>query len=159
MGQKNLQAPQVVQGAFLGGKLFFTHFGWARAGQTTPNVAKREPGGQKPRLAVCFGQDQGWKPPRVGVGRGGKWSQNRHSVHPAQDTTNFRFCPAGRNPGPNGPRLGQPTPFGGKTRSKHDEKAAHTLPEWIRPMSGDSGPCQCPSRGCRAPLMMVLGAV
>ena len=34
------------------------------------NAAKRASGGQKPLVAVCLGQSEWWKPPKVGFARG-----------------------------------------------------------------------------------------
>ena len=83
--------------------------------------------------------------------------------------------------GPSSPRYGQFSGFGprdaipaqmgptwakeyhlwAKIGQRHDEKAAHTLPEWIVSMNvsmnGDSGPRRCLSRTCRFRVLVILG--
>ena len=66
------------------------HFGPLFGGQAQAkipqNVTKRAPGGQKPLVEVCFGNSEGWKPPKVGL-------------HLGKVSTDSRF-------GPSSPRYG-----------------------------------------------------
>ena len=97
-------------------------------------------------ISVCGTQDrqdktrQGLETTKGGGSYGGGGCpQNHELVRLARDTAIFWFRTAGRNLGPNRPKLGQQTPFEGKNWSKNDKKAAHMLPEWVLPMNGDSG--------------------
>ena len=131
---------------------FWTHFGWACAAQhPKPRPNGHQVGRQKPRLAMRLGNFEGWKPPEVEVGSGTKCP-----VCLAQDTASFQIQSAGRKLAPNGPELGQQTPFRGENRSKHNKKAAHTLCEWILSLNEVTGPRRHRSRRRPTPFLLLL---
>ena len=93
----------------------------------------------------------------MGFGTGNRCPRNRDLVLPAQDTANSRFWTAGCKLDPNRPKLGQQAPFEGKSWLKDGKKAAHTFPEWIMSMNGDSGPRWRLSQSRWVPLLAILG--
>ena len=95
-----------------------------------------------------------WKPPKVGVGTGKMCPWNNNLVCLAKDAANFWLRAAGRKLGPNRPKPGQP--IEGKNGSKHDQKAADTLPERTPSTNWDTKTRWCSSHSRQAPFSVIM---
>ena len=99
-----------------------------------------------------LGHPEVWKPPNVGVGKGKQCPRGCDSVRLARNVASFRIRTAGRNPGPDTLKLGQQTPF----KDKDDEKAAHTLPDWMMSVNADTKPRWRLSLSRWVPFLVIL---